>query len=301
MNGLDLLKAIREKNKSLSVIVMTAYGKKDLVIEAMRNRCDSFIEKPFSLDELILEIERVKINMIQNTNSHLLPETIPNLVHQINNPLMSIMGCAELSLLNMNDIEGLKTSMTSIVKATQKIKEINKKLLIFDKITRSKIEKLDICKILSDCLNMFKDLMALKGISVEKHTGSRHLYVLGEMFGLEQVFKNLILNAVDSMDDRSGKTLKVKAEMDKAASLIVISIEDTGCGIPEESINEIFNSYFTCKEHGTGLGLSVVESVLEKHKGEIRVESQVGKGTMFKVSLPTIQGSQKVKVSSPGS
>ena len=95
-----------------------------------------------------------------------------------------------------------------------------------------------------------------------------------------------------SMDDRPEKTLKVRAEMDKAASLIVISIEDTGCGIPEESINEIFNSYFTCKEHGTGLGLSVVKSVLEKHKGEIQVESQVEQGTTFRVTLPAADRDQ---------
>lgn len=293
MDGLQFLKEIRASDISLPVIMMTGHGEKDLVIEALNNRCDGFIEKPFTPGQLIGEIERVVIHKLQNTGSHQFCELIPRIVHQINNPLMAISGCAEISMDQSDNAENIKECMARILEATKKIHRINKELLKLGRMSKDKIEKVDLREILNDCLNMFKDLMTFKGVAMEKHLGGEQLHVLGEAFGLEQVFKNLIVNAVDSMDDRPGKTLKVRAEMDKAALLIVISIEDTGCGIPEGSINEIFNSYFTCKEHGTGLGLSVVKSVLEKHKGWIRVESQVGKGTTFKVGLPTIDRSSK--------
>ncbi len=68
MNGMELLKKLREKNKTLPVILMTAYSKKDLVIDALRNSCDGFIEKPFTLDQLLKEIDRVMFSMLQNIN-----------------------------------------------------------------------------------------------------------------------------------------------------------------------------------------------------------------------------------------
>ncbi len=293
MDGLQFLKTIRASDISLPVIMMTGHSKKDLVINALNNRCDGFIEKPFTPGQLIREIERVIIHKLQNAGSHQLCELIPRIVHQINNPLMAISGGAELSMDQPDNVENIKECMISILQATKKIYGINKELLKLGRMSKDKIEVVDLREMLNDCLNMFKDLMTFKGVAMEKHLGGEQLHVLGEAFSLEQVFKNLILNAVDSMDDRPGKTLTVRAEMDKAASSAVISIEDTGCGIPEGSINEIFNSYFTCKEHGTGLGLSVVKSIIEKHKGRIRVESQVNKGTTFKVDLPTVARSSK--------
>jgi len=288
MDGLGLLRQIRANNISLPVIMMTAHGEKDLVIKALNNRCDGFIEKPFTSDELIHEIKRAIAYKFQNTGSHQLSEFIPRVVHQINNPLMAIMGCAELGLLQLDDTESLKNSMNSIIKSINKINGINKRLIKLGWPTKDKIGEVDVRQILNDCLDMFRDLMAFKGISVEKHLGSHHLYVLGDMFDLEQVFKNLILNAIDSMDDRPEKMLKIRVEMDRAASLVLTSIEDTGCGIPEESMDKIFTPYFTGKQNGTGLGLSVVKSILEKHKGEIKVESRVGKGMTVRVTLPIV-------------
>ena len=88
------------------------------------------------------------------------------------------------------------------------------------------------------------------------------------------------------MDETREKRLKIKTEVDEDSSTISVNIEDTGCGIPEESINKIFIPYYTSKQHGTGLGMPVVRNIVEKINGEIRIESEVGKGTTFTVSLP---------------
>ncbi len=287
MNGMELLKKIRESNASLPVIMMTAYGEKKLVIDALRNRCDSFIEKPFNLDELLGEIQRAEVNRVQNTNSHRLAEFIPRLIHQINNPLMSIMGCAELGMLQMDDTEEMKKRMAEIIKATEKIQEINGEILDIGQRREAKIGKTDIGGIIEDCLDMFRDLMLLKEVTLEKSLDD-HLCVWGNRFGLEQVFKNLILNAIDSMDGRPEKRLTLRVVLDHTASSVSVCIEDTGGGIPEESIDNIFTPYLTTKENGTGLGLAVVKEVVEMHKGEIHVESQIGQGTVFKVVLPAM-------------
>ncbi len=289
MDGIELLKEIREKNKALPVIIMTAYGGKDLVIKALRNHCDSFIEKPFTIDELIHEIQRAGAWMVQNTNSHRLAELTPKFVHQINNPLMAIFGSAELGLLELGDTEAIKKRLNGILKATKKIQKINKQMIELGRSTPDEMEMVEIEAILVDCLNMFADLFTFKGISVEKDLNDHHLSILGRKFDLEQLFKNLILNAIDSMDGRPKKRLNIRSKMDRVASSISVYIEDSGCGIPEESMDKIFTPYFTSKREGTGLGLLVVKGIIEKHMGGIEVKSQIGKGTIFMVNFPAVK------------
>ncbi len=286
MDGMELLRKIRENHKSLPVIMMTAYGEKNLIIDALRNRCDSFIEKPFTLDQLIDEIERAQVTLVQNTNSHQLSELFRRLVHQINNPLMSIVGGAQLGMLELGDAEAIRKRMVGIIESTRRITGINKEILNIGYATEDKIEKVNIADILDDCLNMFGDLMILKEVSLEKELDAHQLSVTAHKFSLEQVFKNLILNAIDSMDSRPEKQLKVKAEIDEASSSITIDIHDTGCGIPEKFVDQIFNQHFTTKENGTGLGLLVVKDIVERHKGKVEVRSKAGEGTTFKVILP---------------
>jgi signal transduction histidine kinase len=288
MNGIELLKKTRENHKSLPVIMMTGYAETDLVIDALRNRCDSFIEKPFTLDQLMQEIERAKINIIQNTSTHQLSELIPRLVHQINNPLTSIMGSAQLAMFKLDDEGAVKEYITNIIRSTKKIRLINKKIMELGQPHDVKTEELVLKTLLDECLDMFKDLLNLKGVSVEKHLDNLDIHLVGNRFELEQVFKNLFLNAIDSMDGSPQKLLKIAASMDSKASSVSIHIKDTGCGIPEASIGMIFTQCFTTKRHGTGLGLPVVKGVIERHKGVIRVESQEGKGTTFTVTLPVI-------------
>ncbi|MFH1625138.1 MAG: response regulator [Pseudomonadota bacterium] len=285
-NGMDLLKAIRKTYGSLPVIIMTAYGEKDVIIEALRNRCDSFIEKPFTLDQLMEEIERAKVKMVQNTSSHQLSQLIPKLVHQINNPLMCIKGSAELAMLQMGDTKAITERITGIIKATERIGSINREILNLGQSTQGEVEMVDIKIILSDCLKMFEDLITLKGVSVKWNLDSHNLYVSANRFGLEQLFKNLVLNAIDSMDGSHEKRLRIRAEICDGDSSVCIYVGDTGCGIPRELMDKIFTPYFTGKEHGTGLGLSVAKSIVEIHGGNIQVESEVGKGATFKVSLP---------------
>lgn len=288
MNGIELLKKIRENHNSLPVMIMTAYGEKDMVIEALRNRCDSFIEKPFTLDQLMVEIERAKMNIIQNTKSDQLYKVVPMLVHQINNPLTAILGNAELAMLGLDDEEDIKKYIKKIIECSKMISFINQKILQLGQGEDIKIEELNLKTLLDNCLYMFTEILELKGVSVEKDLDDLDVHVLGNQFNLEQVFKNLILNAIDSMDGSHQKLLKISAKVDLKESSVSIQIKDTGCGIPEASIDKIFAQYFTTKKSGTGLGLCVVKNIVEKLKGTISVESEVGKGTTFTVTLPVI-------------
>jgi DNA-binding NtrC family response regulator len=129
ISGMDLLKALREKEPFIPVILMTGYGKKDLVIEAMQHQCSGFIEKPFSLEQMVIEIARVKNHKLQNGSSQALDKHLAQIVHQINNPLMCITGNAQLALLFQTDSEAVNRRLEAIITATDKIVEINNKIL----------------------------------------------------------------------------------------------------------------------------------------------------------------------------
>jgi signal transduction histidine kinase len=289
MNGLDLLAAVRRSHPSLPVILMTAYAQTSLVIDALRNHCDSFIEKPFNLDQLVAEIERIKLHLLQNTKSSDLHHVLPRLVHQINNPLMAINGFAELIRLNGSNGTLLQRYAEKILAAVKLIGHINNDVMNAGRRTEEdKLKPIELDALLGGCLEMFKGLFALKGIQVERRITVPGLRVPGDQFGLEQVFNNLILNAVDAMDGRIKKTLTIAVVPPKNSASVEITIKDTGCGIREEILTRIFEPYFTSKRDGNGLGLEIIKNIVEKHSGEVLVESLVGTGSTFTIRLPAM-------------
>jgi DNA-binding NtrC family response regulator len=125
ISGLDLLKSQRKQAQFIPVILMTAYGKKELVIEAMQHQCSGFIEKPFSLEQILLEIARVMNLKFQNAGSRASDAHFAKFVHKINNSLTSISGNAYLALHYQTDPADLNRRLESIITATDKIVEIS--------------------------------------------------------------------------------------------------------------------------------------------------------------------------------
>ena len=109
----------------------------------------------------------------------------------------------------------------------------------------------------------------------------------GDAALLEQAFLNLGLNACQAMPD--GGRLRMAAAPAKSPEQLEIAIEDTGVGIAPEHLARIFDLYFTTKEHGSGIGLSLVYRTVQLHDGEIQVESTLGRGTTFRLTLPRAQ------------
>jgi signal transduction histidine kinase len=122
------------------------------------------------------------------------------------------------------------------------------------------------------------------GIRLKKHLDTELPAVMVDRHMMEQVLMNLVLNAVHAM--KGGGVLMIRTRT--AENQCVIEVEDTGCGIPTHVLPRIFDPFFTTKSpgEGTGLGLSVSLGIVERHGGQLRVESEVGKGSIFTVWLP---------------
>lgn len=289
MNGVDLLKTVRTIEKRLPVILMTAYGQKELLVEALRNDVDGFIEKPFDIEALIAEIQRVRRAAAAAELAPISPEIaelVPMLVHQINNPLTAIMGSAQLGLVQSDDSDPIKERLNQILEATERIKQINNEILNLGKSLNSSFEAIDIAALVGDCLASFASHVRLNGVNVSFHCDRQPLIVKGNRFGLEQMICNLVANGLEAMKEHVAPSLKVELTGNSAQETIEMRFADNGGGMGEEVVQRVFTPYFTTKKGGTGLGLAVVKRVVNAHQGAIRVQSKVGQGTVFAISLP---------------
>jgi signal transduction histidine kinase len=281
MNGLDLVRKIRDKSRSLPIIMMTAYGDKHLVIEALKNHCDGFIEKPFSLHNLVEEIRLIENQSRRNSEQCDHPQLFAKFVHQINNPLNCIMGNAEMALLKSNQAQDIKELLSEIISSAERIENINHQIIKMDQAPETLREAVDIKILLETCLKEFEGLLFLKAITLTKEFDDGALSVSGSPFDLEQVIKNVILNAIQAMEQSAEKRLTVRAEKINEGSVVAVNVSDSGCGMPEARLADIFTPYYTTKANGSGLGLAIVKNTLEKNQGTISVTSREGRGTTF--------------------
>lgn len=289
MDGLELMKVLRRTNPTLPILIMTAYADKSLLIEALKHRCDGFIEKPFRLDQLTAEIERIMSHLLQNSPSDNLRQLLPRIAHQINNPLTVISGYAQLIKLNRDNGEMLQGYAEKILAAVKIIGCINQDIMKGKLTKEEAFTPVELNALLDGCLKMFQGIFVLKGFQVKKIVSVDDLWVMGDRFSLEHVFNNLILNAIEAMDGRTDKTLTVSVRPSQDLSSAEAIIEDTGCGIRSDFLKRIFEPYFTDKSQGTGLGLAILNNYVEKHGGRVLVESRVGTGSRFTICLPAIQ------------
>jgi signal transduction histidine kinase len=154
------------------------------------------------------------------------------------------------------------------------------------------VESLDVNEVLDLTLKLYEGQFLFQNIQTVREYGKHLPRIRGDQSQLQQVFMNIVLNAVDAMNGRGRLTLTTKES--EPAGFVDIGISDTGCGIPPENIDRIFDPFFTTKGvgHGTGLGLSVSYGIVQSHQGDITVTSAAGAGATFTVSLPVAEGSR---------
>lgn len=206
------------------------------------------------------------------------------IAHEINNPLGGIRLCFNNLMTTEMDEETKKMHIDVINSGLTKIQDIIKQLLDFSKKSTLNVSLVSINGLIENVLKLTDYLISEKKINVIKNLSQDIPDMVIDPNKMEQVFLNLILNAVQSMDGKNG-TLMIETSHDNNSC--IISFVDSGPGIPEEVLPYIFDPFFTTKPvgEGTGLGLSVSKSIIEQHRGEIFVKTSK-EGTSFIVKLP---------------
>jgi two-component system NtrC family sensor kinase len=207
--------------------------------------------------------------------------------HEINNPLGGILALTSLTLEDTPPADPRRENLEEVVRQTERCRAIVKGLLEFSRQPIStEQERVDLHEVLEKTLSLIENQALLFNVHVERVWHDDLPPVMADRSELQQVFMNLVINAVQAMREQG--TITLETEHDVAADEAVVRVRDTGAGIPMEAIDRIFDPFFTTKAsgQGTGLGLSIAYGIVKKHGGDIEVESAVGKGTCFTVRFP---------------
>lgn len=240
----------------------------------------------FFTDRQTEQMEAVEKDLRQKNAE--LTRTISILAHELRNPLGSIKAGLEYLELEMPDEESIHRDIKTIQNEIHRMDRLLKDALLVARPTELQTNPHLISELLDDLLAVRAKLLDERGIRVNRKYGSDLPRVLIDRSQMEQVFDNLILNAVHAMVN--GGYLTIETEFAAFASdgspVLQVKIGDSGPGIPPETLGRIFDPFFTTKKGGTGLGLAVARRIVGQHNGTLAVESWPGIGTIFVIQLP---------------
>jgi len=329
-HGLDVLEEIKRIHPDTMVIIMTAYASVESSIDAMKKGACSYIVKPFNIDEVVISVknalesqrlhfENVKLienlkartkeleklnrdltekqqQLIQSNKMAALGQLSAGLVHELNNPIGGILGYAQYILskienkeLGKKDLNGCLQGLKFIEKESDRCKTIIDHLLMFSKSEKVGFEPLDLKWIIEMTISMIDYQINTQNITVKKNYEKTDK-ILGNSNQLQQVFTNIIMNAIHAMPHGGELLVETNGGQGGDTGKIMVVFKDNGCGIKKGDMDKIFDPFFTTKKDskGLGLGLSVSYRIIQDHNGEIFVDSEMGRGTKFTIKLPKV-------------
>jgi signal transduction histidine kinase len=245
-------------------------------------------ELEIKVEERTRELELTHRRLLETSKLAAIGQLGAGVAHEINNPLVGILGNVQILIKKFEGPDRQKESLKKIEAAAKRCGEVATNLLRFsEQEAEPRKVPIDIGKVLDDAFSMTEQRMIAKNISAKWEVADELPQVSGDHRQLMQVFLNLFDNAKVAMEDGGLLTISCKPTDNHC---IVVEVKDTGKGIEEKHLDRIFEPFYTTKDvwTNTGMGLSVVYRIIADHNGSIDVESQVGKGSTFRVTLPCV-------------
>jgi len=253
-----------------------------------RSYRDEFTELAVAFNRMIQDLENREAVLIQSHKMRAVGTLTAGVAHELNNPLNNITLTADMLFEDYDTLSDAerKEMINDVVNEAGRSKKIISNLLDFARESGSQLEPLDLVHLLKETINLASNQIKLSGIKIEFQTADNLPRVHGDIQQLEQVFLNLILNAIDASP--KGSKIQVIIVPADDPHYLAVKVIDFGTGIPRHILSSIFDPFFTTKGKGkgTGLGLSVSQGIVGKHGGRIRVSSREGAGSSFTVTLP---------------
>ena len=254
----------------------------------------------------ITALKRLELQIRRSDRLASLGTLSAGMAHEIKNPLVSIKTFAQLLPERYQESDFRATFSSLIVHEIDRIDSLVNQLLRFARPAKPLLRPMHMHEVLEKTFQLVQHRLYQKEIKITRMFEASLDTIRADSDQMEQVFLNFFLNAMDAM--KRGGELTVETEIRTGDSLVThllpadeerhealcISIRDTGEGIKKEDIARVFDPFFTTKDFGTGLGLSVVHGIIEEHGGQIEVESEVAKGTVFHIFLPLVHFNQGV-------
>ncbi|MEJ2428511.1 MAG: PAS domain S-box protein [Deltaproteobacteria bacterium] len=232
------------------------------------------------------ELERTQKQLVQAEKIASVGRLAAGVAHEINNPLAGVLIYADMLMKEIKDNDQWRQDLGEIINQTLRCKQIVSRLLEFSRQSLEERVVFEVNEVIGHCVDLLGRQALFHNIEIIKDFDSSLPQILGNPGELEQVFTNLMINAVDAMDGRGKLTISSRADL--KAEQVILKFTDTGPGISPAIKDQIFEPFFTTKPpgKGTGLGLSVVYGVIQRHGGDIKVKSPPGGGATFMIKLP---------------
>jgi PAS domain S-box-containing protein len=252
---------------------------------------DHSVEGAIAIAQDLTELYELEAQVTQAEKLATLGQLAAGVVHELNNPLTSIAVYSEYlyrtwrdSALDARDLEKLHR----IGESVDRIRRFTQDLVTYARPSNEAPRPLSAISIVERSLLYCEHLLTESGAEVQLNIGDDTPGIIGVADQLHQVFINLITNACHAMPEGAGR-LQIGAEVTRVG-LLAIHVQDNGAGVPPDLQTRIFEPFFTTKDggRGSGLGLSIVRKILHHHGGDILLRSEIGQGTRFTVSVPTV-------------
>ena len=238
-----------------------------------------------SFNHMVETLERTQQELLHKEKLASVGQLAAGVAHEINNPLGTILLFSDMMYKETSDGDPQREDLKMIINEVTRCKTIVADLLNFARQQEVLAQDTDLNELLDQAIEAVVYQPSFEKVEIVRHYRSDLPVIQADPAQLQQVFINLLNNAAESMEAGGVITLATRPLGDDS---IEIKVSDTGCGIPEENQGKLFTPFFTTKVpgKGTGLGLSIIYGIIKMHRGQISVQSQVGLGTTFTVTLP---------------
>lgn len=322
-NGLELARVVRARDPQAEVIVVTGYGSLDTAIRALELEVFDYVLKPIgdifdirrkvkraaekqamarenlrlvedlrrqneALSAALEEARELRAELIQSEKLAGIGTLAAGVAHEISSPLFGVLGLAE-AIVDEQDLATIHGHASEIISYSKAIRAIVQDLSGYSRSTEADgSEPVDLRRALADALRLVERAGPGRKVPVQIEL-AEGLVVMGRPTELQQVFVNLLKNAIEAVVERHGtEGGRVRVEGGRREDAVWVRVIDNGIGIAADRLSYVFDPFYTTKPagKGTGLGLNVVYRIVTRHKGQIAVESRVGEGTTLALKLP---------------
>ncbi len=244
------------------------------------------VRQAILIEEEITEKKRLEEHMIQSEKLAVVGQLAAGVAHEINNPLTAIVANTQLLRREYSDDQEMLEALELIEHAGDRAAKVVGNLLNLARKDQYDYQNGDLNALISESLNLLQHEIKAHGIKLIFHPDDELPYLQLNKESIKGVWTNIILNGIDAQKEQEGGEIQIKTSAD--GEYVYVSIRDRGPGIEPEKLKRIFEPFYTTKVagEGTGLGLTICQRVVKQHGGQIKVESEIDKGTEFIIQLP---------------
>lgn len=233
----------------------------------------------------VTEQKRLQRSLIQSEKLAAVGKLAAGIAHEINNPLSGIITFVEDLLIDVDPADPVRRDYEVIYREALRCRQIVRDLLDYTRLQHPVRQGIDLNTVIRRAHGLVSKQAAFRNVDFDFRLSAGPVEVHADPGQMQQVILNLVMNAAEAMDGKG--TITIASGLSGTGRRVFFEVADTGCGIPKDQIEKIFEPFYSTKgARGNGLGLSVVQSIVDQHGGRIHVRSAVGQGTSFRIELP---------------